>query len=331
MSLFSDNFQNNKYQLSLESFIDDLNSDKYYYNFSPEFQRNYVWTEKESNLFLDSIFNNIDSSEIIFSKNKIKNKKCYVNIDGKQRCLTLIKFFNNEMPYNKNNIKYYYSKSPTSSKLTTVLSDSDREIFNNKLISLNIYNNLSYSKQVEIFQRVNKGVSLSEGEKATAYFNKQDEAEKFNKICSDFNTYFSKFFDLKNRDEHKKIILRMIHNFNNGNKAYNTRTIEKYIRDKSYKNEMMEILEKFHINGSYILSNIRFDKIKEYLTNISYVEISLVKLFENYEEHKYLNSTQITKLLKKMLIELDDDKCSTAKTNSNWSSLFSKLRSYSLH
>ena len=94
-----------------------------YYGFgvdmNPEYQRGYVWEQKDKQLLIDSIFNNIDIGKFAFIH--LDNKKCaetgngYEILDGKQRLGAIIDFYENRYPYNG----VYYNE----------LSEDDRNAF----------------------------------------------------------------------------------------------------------------------------------------------------------------------------------------------------------
>lgn len=69
-------------------------------DFSPEYQRDYVWDLKDKVALIDSIFNNIDIGKFVFIHNDYgTNDNSYTVLDGKQRTLTLLEFFENRFAY----------------------------------------------------------------------------------------------------------------------------------------------------------------------------------------------------------------------------------------
>ena len=130
------NFQNT----TIESLIFE------YYNFGinldPEYQRGYVWDDKDRENLIDSIFNNIKIGE--FALNHLSDKEweekgfSYEIVDGKQRLSTLIAFYENRFPY-----KGYYFND---------LSSADRYTFLNKNISVGKTRNLEKKYTIKFIE-----------------------------------------------------------------------------------------------------------------------------------------------------------------------------------
>jgi hypothetical protein len=73
----------------------------------PEYQRDYVWEDKDKEALIDSIFNNVSIGHFVFCKNEFKtNSKAYEILDGKQRLSTLVAFFEDRFQYKG----YYFSE-----------------------------------------------------------------------------------------------------------------------------------------------------------------------------------------------------------------------------
>lgn len=77
-------------------------------DFNPDYQRGYVWEQKDKELLLDSIFKNIEIGKFVLihlsDDEWIKRNLSYEILDGKQRLSTLIKFYENKLSYKG---KYY--------------------------------------------------------------------------------------------------------------------------------------------------------------------------------------------------------------------------------
>jgi hypothetical protein len=77
-------------------------------DFNPDYQRGYVWDQKDKELLLDSIFKNIDIGKfvLIHLSNEEWHKRgfSYEILDGKQRLSTIIEFYENKLAYKG---KYY--------------------------------------------------------------------------------------------------------------------------------------------------------------------------------------------------------------------------------
>lgn len=68
-------------------------------DFSPDYQRNYVWTQKQQVYLIDSILKNFPLPKIFARQSFDENADVtYEIIDGQQRLTTILKFLNNEFP-----------------------------------------------------------------------------------------------------------------------------------------------------------------------------------------------------------------------------------------
>lgn len=91
-----------------------------------KYQRDYVWTLKEKQLLIESIYNNMDIGKIVLRCRSFKWVEDRINagilenttfkdiVDGKQRVLTMLSFIKNEFPDLHNN--YYRDLSLTSQR-----------------------------------------------------------------------------------------------------------------------------------------------------------------------------------------------------------------------
>ena len=68
-------------------------------DFNPDYQREYVWTQKDKEALIDSIFRGIDIGKFVFCHLGYSNKYGYEILDGKQRLLTLKEFYENKFSY----------------------------------------------------------------------------------------------------------------------------------------------------------------------------------------------------------------------------------------
>lgn len=109
------------------SHIESLIHKHYHFgiDFNPDYQRGYVWDQKDKELLLDSIFKNIDIGKFVFihlSDDEWRERGLsYEILDGKQRLSTLIEFYENKLSYKG---KYYND-----------LSAADRRVFKNHMVS----------------------------------------------------------------------------------------------------------------------------------------------------------------------------------------------------
>jgi len=79
----------------------DLITKSYFFgvDFSPEYQRDYVWELEDKISLIDSIFNNVDIGKFVFIKNDIMNNYMYEILDGKQRLRAILDFYEDRFQY----------------------------------------------------------------------------------------------------------------------------------------------------------------------------------------------------------------------------------------
>lgn len=126
--------------------IDGLLSKIYSFgvDFESEYQRDYVWNEKDKEELLESIFNGIDIGKFIFLYLPYKSPTSlgYEIVDGKQRLSTLKDFFENKIKFKG---LYFHE-----------LSRYDRMHFENYPISLAELREGTSKKQIlKLFIRIN--------------------------------------------------------------------------------------------------------------------------------------------------------------------------------
>ena len=142
----------NKEDVRLNYYNADISSliSKVYYqgvDFTPEYQRDYVWSLEDKQYLIHSIFNKIDIGKFTFYIRSYEEEKqigdgnrCEI-IDGKQRLSTLIEFYENRFQYNG---KYY-----------TDLGNYDRHTFKGFQIAYSEAQNLTKQQRIKLFLKVN--------------------------------------------------------------------------------------------------------------------------------------------------------------------------------
>jgi hypothetical protein len=148
-------------------------------NLSPSYQREFAWSNDKQDLFIDSVMNNYIIPPIILIKLTDKKGFRYECMDGQHR-LTVLKHFIEGRPINPDDPHYIkYNKIEDGKKLNIFyekkkrfddikdkrfLTDSERNIFNDKkiiIIKISNYDskltNLFSSIKNEMFLRLQKG------------------------------------------------------------------------------------------------------------------------------------------------------------------------------
>ncbi len=137
------------------SHIESLIHKNYHFgiDFNPDYQRGYVWEQKDKELLLDSIFKNIDIGKFVFIRlsdpDWLERNLGYEILDGKQRLSTLIEFYENKLSYRG---KYYND-----------LSGADKAVFKNHMVSVAEVDNTDKKTVLKYFLMLNRtGKSMDE-------------------------------------------------------------------------------------------------------------------------------------------------------------------------
>lgn len=116
-------------------------------DFNPDYQRGFVWEDSDKELLLDSIFMGADIGKFVFRRCSdeewLESGICYEIIDGKQRMLTLLDYYENRFPYRG----FYYND----------LSMRDRRRFKDTPVSIAEVNNVTKKDTLRIFLMLNRG------------------------------------------------------------------------------------------------------------------------------------------------------------------------------
>lgn len=111
-------------------------------DFTPDYQRDYVWTLEDKVKLIDSIFNNVTIGLFVFADLPYKDDdKQYEVIDGKQRLTALVDFFEDRFQYNG----VYFSE----------LSDGDICHFESYGVSIGILKEPTEKEKYAAFLAVN--------------------------------------------------------------------------------------------------------------------------------------------------------------------------------
>ncbi|KAH6903905.1 hypothetical protein BKA70DRAFT_581745 [Coprinopsis sp. MPI-PUGE-AT-0042] len=132
-------------------------------NLCPDYQRDIVWGEDKMINLIDSLRHNYPIPPILCALNYDDNgnarRTC---IDGRQRLTSIHKFMIGEIPY-KDSItgeKTYYIKSPNV-KGGKLMSEERKSEFRAKSLTFQDYQGITVEQEMEIFSRVQMGVSLT--------------------------------------------------------------------------------------------------------------------------------------------------------------------------
>lgn len=143
------------------------------FDFDASYQRGYVWTSVQQQELLFSVFNNFSFGSATVIEHPITGNTPYIEVvDGKQKMLTLYKFYKNEFPYicEKTNRHVYFSD----------LSGFDQRRFkNNVTLPFNsLESNVTELEKLEFFHAVNFSGIPQSNEHKLSIENKIKELKK---------------------------------------------------------------------------------------------------------------------------------------------------------
>lgn len=183
----------------------------------PPYQRDVIWEDVNMSDFINSVITGIVPNNIIFN---LDANGDYICIDGKQRLSSLKKFKSNKIPVifeTEDTVTYaYYTVLPNedlrdNNVTYRLLTQEEKNRFNQMNMNIITYNNLSYENQVDIFNRIQHGKTLTSGEKLAAFFTGIDTTQWFSKFCSSKVNVLSKYIRISNRKEHVPHIISIMY------------------------------------------------------------------------------------------------------------------------
>jgi hypothetical protein len=118
--------------------------------YSCKAQRMITWDAELYNEFLNSIFKNIPTGQIIL--NYISETNCYEIIDGQHRINVIQSFIMNKIPFKVDNKLIYYKD----------LNDSDKDIFDSTVLFVVIYSDLDEKQIITLYLTINSGIDQDE-------------------------------------------------------------------------------------------------------------------------------------------------------------------------
>lgn len=167
-------------------------------NYSPYYQRNYVWDKTKQSFFIESVILGTEIPPLIFYKSGLKVEV----IDGRQRFETLKKFKENDFKLNGRGL---LSLEFLSSKSFNNLDEKFRDVFwssNIRVFEFEVVNYPNLSPEIEdkikkeIFRRYNTGITpLTSSEVDNAKYIDDDLTQHFNKLILKDKEYSYKFYN----------------------------------------------------------------------------------------------------------------------------------------
>lgn len=182
---------------SIKTIITELKSKEI--DLDSDYQRDIVWDYAKQEKFIDSCFNDIIPNNIIFTLNNCK----LICIDGKQRLTSLKNFVNNKFPYHNGSESLYYDKIKKKTKGARKITLDEKNYFYNVEIPIVRYMNLSYTNQIDIFNRIQNGIALSSGELVLSVIQDKKINKYYKKKCIEFKN----MLDSKTYKKRKNYVL----------------------------------------------------------------------------------------------------------------------------
>lgn len=127
----------------------------------PSFQRGVVWPAKTKSTLIDSLMRRMHVPPIVLSSRRNRQgDDVYVCIDGKQRMTSIREF-------KKGNLRVTFGNSKPLR--FSELHEQDQRNFDDIPVQVCIYNNIKRGDELELFSRVQNGVSLACDEKLNGH------------------------------------------------------------------------------------------------------------------------------------------------------------------
>lgn len=213
-----------------------------------KYQRDIVWKEDQKRAFINSVFKNIVPNNIILNLDTNHHK--FICVDGKQRITSLYEFRINEFPLEWNGEYIFYDKLPDEfckNKNYRVMTNQEKSKFDNRSIPIVKYEDLSYEDQVDIFNRIQKGVKLTSGEIIMSVFSTDKCCEAFKQFCDDKKNIVIKYVPAnKDRKGHVILLADLMYILEtNNNNIPSKKQRDDFLRENGTYTKMKSVLESF--------------------------------------------------------------------------------------
>lgn len=146
--------------ISIEDYIDGYRKGLFTL---PKWQRGQqkIWTNNYRSDLIKSLMEGVDIPKIYIGNITSKKKKFI--IDGGHRTRAINAFMQNEYPLEIDDKKIYYSKTPAEKDMRnmSVMTDDEKGIINNYILSITIYERISESDSRMIFNRLQNAAPMT--------------------------------------------------------------------------------------------------------------------------------------------------------------------------
>lgn len=199
---------------SISSIVNDLKNNMI--DLNAIYQRDIVWDVEDKSMYINSVIIGVAGNNITLNTDKKGTKIC---MDGKQRCSSLREFTENKFPVCDIDIsdktkEYYYGPSLDNISCTdktkiNILTPELRNKFNNRKVNIVMYVNLDYNQQTEIFNRIQYGKKLTNGEIVISKIKDNLSSVNMKQYCDSKETYLKKYY--KDRKNHYNFIVQLMY------------------------------------------------------------------------------------------------------------------------
>ncbi len=288
-AIFQNSLRLNARSMSVKTILSERNLKRI--DYSPYYQRNYVWDSGKQTFFIESVILGTEIPPLILFKsgNKIEV------IDGRQRFETLKRFKENDITLR---IKGLKELQVLKNKSFNKLSDIIKEVFldsNIRVFEFEVINQPDLSQETldkikkEIFRRYNTGITpLNRAELDNAKYDDDDFSELFKdelrsnyKFLNQFNKCFFPKEKIQEKGKNAGLIAKNV-DFIRRYRILNSFPISTYAAGK--RTEIIDLLYDFAKNNS-----IDEHEFKNFLDNLKQV----LSIYETLSKVKELNNKLI--------------------------------------
>ena len=126
----------------------------------PRWQRDDCWDDEYRTTLIESIMQKHDLPKIYLSKNT--NTEHFYLLDGGHRTRTMGRYITNKFSICIDNENVYYNSGPAqSTRNNRIMNNDEKNIFDNYLLTITIYDNLSETEARKIFNKLQNAKPMS--------------------------------------------------------------------------------------------------------------------------------------------------------------------------
>jgi hypothetical protein len=303
------------------AYFDANGDEKEDFTLKPIYQRNVVWGTKQYLKFIESIFFGIVPNPIVINLDTKTNKKTC--IDGKQRLTSISKFFTNKIPYfqvkDNKMILYWYNKIQNEESVQKILEEIYQiKNFDNRLItpqmkawieggfqlSIVQYSNLDYNQQIDIFNRIQYGMTISRGSYLKSFIPDAKLCEHIVDMANKYKEYFGKYIKNENNEDHIKYMIEIFLMLEKNIVTIKSETVEYELKKLTLKS-FNKLVEKYDtmIKTMYDKELLNLNEIKQKKIVVKLLLFAIDKLtLKEFDQQKMKN------LIKNIYNEITEEK-----------------------